>query len=128
MFDPSDMEIRLDDFIEYNWSSSEFGEIEEAKPMNAPESRGMGFTMVAYVDTDHVGNVVTQRSRTRFLIFLSDSTIYWMSKKQQSIETSSLGAGFIAMKQCTEYLRGLRYKLRMMGIPCDGPSYAYGDN
>jgi hypothetical protein len=32
------------------------------------------------------------------------------------------------MKQCCEYLRGLRYKLRMMGIPCDGPSYIQGDN
>ena len=31
------------------------------------------------------------------------------------------------MKQCCEYLRGLRYKLRMMGIPCDGPSHIYGD-
>jgi hypothetical protein len=32
------------------------------------------------------------------------------------------------MKTCCEYLRGLRYKLRMMGIPCDFPAYVYGDN
>jgi hypothetical protein len=32
------------------------------------------------------------------------------------------------MKQCTEYVRGLRYKLRMLGIPCDEPTYVYGDN
>ena len=32
------------------------------------------------------------------------------------------------MKECCEYLRGLRYKLRMMGIPCEFPSYIYGDN
>ena len=32
------------------------------------------------------------------------------------------------MKQCREYLRGLRYKLRMMGILCDVPSHIYGDN
>jgi hypothetical protein len=25
-------------------------------------------------------------------------------------------------------LRGIRYKLRMMGIPITGPSYIYGDN
>ena len=49
-------------------------------------------------------------------------------KKQGSIMTSSFGSEFIAMKQCCEYLRGLRYKLRMMGIPCDFPSYIYGDN
>jgi hypothetical protein len=27
-----------------------------------------------------------------------------------------------------EKLRGLRYKLRMLGIEIDGPTYAYGDN
>jgi hypothetical protein len=32
------------------------------------------------------------------------------------------------MKQGTEALRGLRYKLRMMGVPLSGPSFVYGDN
>ena len=32
------------------------------------------------------------------------------------------------MKHGVETLRGLRYKLRMMGVPIDGPSYIYGDN
>ena len=32
------------------------------------------------------------------------------------------------MKQVVEYVRGLRYTLRMMGIPCDEPTYVYGDN
>ena len=32
------------------------------------------------------------------------------------------------MKQCTEYIRGLRFKLRMMGIPCTEPSFVFGDN
>jgi hypothetical protein len=32
------------------------------------------------------------------------------------------------MKQCCEYLRGLRYKLRMMGIPVINPCFVYGDN
>ena len=32
------------------------------------------------------------------------------------------------MKQCCEYLRGLRYKLRMMGILVNGCCFIYGDN
>ncbi len=32
------------------------------------------------------------------------------------------------MKHGEETLRGLRYKVRMMGIPLTGPSYIYGDN
>ena len=53
---------------------------------------------------------------------------YWFSKKQGSVETSTFGSEFIAMKQCTEYVRGLKYKLQMMGISCDGPCYIFGDN
>jgi hypothetical protein len=51
-----------------------------------------------------------------------------MSKKQASIEDSTFGSEFTAMKQCCEYLRGLRYKLRMMGIPISGPAYILWDN
>ena len=34
----------------------------------------------------------------------------------------------MAMKQATEYLRGLRYKLHMFGIPVDKSAFIYGDN
>ena len=54
--------------------------------------------------------------------------IYWLSKKQTSVETSSFGSEFTAMKQCAEYVRDIRYKLRMMGIPCELPTFIYGDN
>ena len=32
------------------------------------------------------------------------------------------------MKICCEYVKGLRYKLRMMGIAVDMPSFIFGDN
>ena len=32
------------------------------------------------------------------------------------------------MKHGMENLHGLRYKLRMMGVPISGPSFIYGDN
>ena len=51
-----------------------------------------------------------------------------MSKKQSGIETSSFGSEFMALKHCCEYVRGLRYKLRMMGIQINGPIYVFGDN
>ena len=52
----------------------------------------------------------------------------WLSKKQATIETSVFGAEFVAMKQGIEAVRGLRYKLRMMGVRISGPTYVYGDN
>jgi hypothetical protein len=44
------------------------------------------------------------------------------------VESSSFGSEFCAMKHCCEYIGGLRYKLRMMGIPCTAPSFIQGDN
>ena len=32
------------------------------------------------------------------------------------------------MKQATEYVRGLRYKIRMIGIPVEEPDFIFGDN
>ena len=32
------------------------------------------------------------------------------------------------MKQGVEALRGIRFKLQMMGVKIDGPTYVYGDN
>ena len=44
------------------------------------------------------------------------------------METSVFGAEFVALKNRLETVRGLRYKLRMMGIPIEGPVFEYGDN
>ena len=84
--------------------------------------------VVAKVDADDASNTVTRRSRTGILVYLNCLLIHWWSKKQTSIESSSFGAEFIAMKQCCEYMLGLRYKLHMMGILCDQLSHIYSDN
>ena len=130
MFDPSDPVIDEARFERRDWTSSEFGHVDgvEERPANAPEPRGLGFTMRSKVDADHAANTTTRRSRTGFLVYLNCSLVYWFSKKQASVESSSFGSEFVAMKQCCEYIRGLRYKLRMMGIPCEGPAYIEGDN
>jgi hypothetical protein len=44
------------------------------------------------------------------------------------VETSIFGAEFIAMRAGNEACRGITYKLRMMGIPVNDPTYIYGDN
>ena len=113
-----------------DWTASEFGHVQGKEEVSSkmPQLRGIGFVMWAQVDADHASDTVTRRSRTGMLIYLNSSLIHWSSRKQTSVESSSFGSEFIAMKQCCEYLRGLRYKLRMFGIPVEGPSFIYGDN
>ena len=101
---------------------------EDGGPADMPEPRGKGFRMVVYVDCDLGGDLVTRRSRTGFAVFLNNAPVYWMSKKQTSCEVSTFGSEFTSMKQALEYVRGLRYKLRMLGIPVDEPAFVFGDN
>ena len=115
-------------FPKQDWSQTVYGDKPEALPPNMPETRGKGFIVSAYVDSDHAGDTVTRRSRTGFFVYCNCALVYWMSKKQTSIETSSFGSEFCAMKLCTEYIRGLKFKLRIMVIACDSPPYIYGDN
>ena len=93
-----------------------------------PEPLGKGFVIRGYVDSDHAGECLTWRLGTGYAVFLKKAPICWFSKKQGSLETSTFGSEFITMKQVTEYLRGLGYKLCMFGIPVDEPAYVYGDN
>ena len=128
VFDPSVPEIDRTKFRQEDWSATPYGNCIEEIPSNAPLSRGIGFLMRALVDSDFAGDLIIRRSRTGFIIYLNGAPIYWFSKRQTCIETSSFGAEFIAMKQCCEYVRGLRYKLRMMGISIEEPTFIFGDN
>ena len=71
---------------------------------------------------------MTWRSCTGYFIFLNTVLIDWLRKKQATVEESVFGAEFVAMKNGGEALRGIRCKLRMIGVPLTGPTYIYGDN
>ena len=44
------------------------------------------------------------------------------------MESSTFGSEFVALKTAMEANRGLRYKLRMMGVPIDGQTFVFCDN
>jgi len=89
---------------------------------------GKGFVIRCFVDADHAGDEITRRSRTGFIVYLNNAPVYWHSKRQGSVESSTYQAEFTAMREATEYIRALRYKLRMMGIPVEDAAYIFGDN
>ena len=64
VFDPTEPDIDESQFPCEDWSSTVYGECKEELPSNMPEPRGIGFTMRAFVDSDHAGEVITRRSRT----------------------------------------------------------------
>ena len=110
-----------------DWSDS-YKPYEEVVPSDAPEPRGKALQTTCFVDSDHAGDAINRRSRTGVLIYCGMAPIIFYSKKQGSIETSSFGSELSAMKTAVELVEGLRYKLRMMGIPLEGTTRVYADN
>jgi hypothetical protein len=127
VFDPTYPEIDMSEFKECDWKEY-YGEVSEAIPPNAPSPRGKDVDIRLYVDSDHAGDKATRRSRTGYLVYINGALITWFSKRQATVESSVFGAEFVALKNGMEAVRGLRYKLRMMGVEISGPTYTYGDN
>ena len=44
------------------------------------------------------------------------------------MEVSTFGAEFIGMRIAVEMVEAMRYKLRMFGVPLDGPTNVFCDN
>jgi len=74
----------------------------EDLPSNAPEPRGKSVQINCFVDADHAGDKITRRSQTGILIYLNQTPIIWFSKKQNTVESSTFGSEFVALRIATE--------------------------
>ncbi|MGH3053654.1 MAG: reverse transcriptase domain-containing protein, partial [Gaiellaceae bacterium] len=106
----------------------EYPDAVEEIPVDKPEPRGPGVTVTCFVDSDHAHDTVTRRSVTGYIIVLNSMPFIWFSKRQGSVESSTYGAEFVAMRLAVERLKGVRYSLRMLGIQVDQPCIVFGDN
>ena len=52
----------------------------------------------------------------------------WYSKRRNTAESSTFGSEFVAMRIAVDSVEALRYKLRMFGVPLDGPANFFGGN
>jgi hypothetical protein len=93
-----------------------------------PIPRGNLMLMHCFVDASHGSDRATRRSQTGILIFYNSAPIIWYSKRQNTAEASTFGSEFQAVKNAVELIEALRYKLRMFGVPIDGPTTIFCDN
>jgi hypothetical protein len=84
--------------------------------------------MTCFVDADHAGCRETRRSHSGILIFVNRAPILWFSKRQNTVEASTYGSELLAMRLSIEMIEGLRYKLRMMGVPLTEECAVFCDN
>ena len=100
----------------------------EDLPTNAPEPRGLPVQLNCFVDADHAGDRKTRRSQTGIILYGNSAPLVWYSKRQNTVESSTFGSEFVALRIATELIKSLRYKLRMFGVPLDGPTNLFCDN
>ena len=127
LFDPSYPRINENWFKRYDWQDF-YRDAKENIPSNMPEARGREIVISCFVDANHAGNVVNCRSQTGILIFCNKAPIHWCSKQQPSVETSTSGAEFHAMKTAIKLSEASKYKLCMFGVPIEGPTSVFCDN
>ena len=93
-----------------------------------PEPRGKPVGVTMFVDAAFAGDPITRRSHTGVIIFINNAPIYWYSKRQATVEASTFGSEFVALRVAVEMNDALRYKLRMMGFPIANASNVMCDN
>jgi hypothetical protein len=81
-----------------------------------------------FVDANHAHDKVTGRSVTGLFCFVGSTPVQWKSQRQASVQTSTFGAEFTALKKAVEQAITLRYYLRSMGIEVSKPTPIFVDN
>ena len=71
-------------------------------PHKIPRLRGRSVITTAYINASHGVNKVKRRSHSGYILFANRAPVKWMSKQQQTVETSAFSSDFISLKQCKE--------------------------
>ena len=121
---------RLDESVfqtEANWKEI-YGDLEEELPHDMPEPLGKPVTITFFVDSDHASNRVTRRSHTGILMFIQNALVGSICKRQNTVESASFSSELVALRAGRDHNVATRIKLRLFGVPIDGPSNFFGDN
>jgi hypothetical protein len=116
--------MEMDWTNEYNDNDEDLEEIDPAHPA----LKGGELALTFYVDADHAHDRKTRRSVTGIICCLGSTPILWLSRRQGSIETSTYGAKFNALRMATEEVIAMQYLLRLLGVPVSKPTVVFGKN
>jgi Reverse transcriptase (RNA-dependent DNA polymerase) len=126
-------EAKRRDFSDVDWATYDWRQfypdiVGEFFPSGQPKPRGNEMDISIFCDAAHATCHTTRRSTTGIMTFINGAPINWYSKRQNTIESSTFGSEFVALRIATEMNEALRYKLRMMGVPIVGASNCFCDN
>ena len=126
--DPRDpiLNIQYEDLIpDFGNQYADFVEDKDPK-LPTPIMKELPITI--FVDSNHGHDKVTGKSISGIIVFVGRTPILYQAKRQSSVQTSTFGAEFIALKKAVEEAITTRYYLRAMGVKVSKPTTIYGDN
>ena len=109
-------------------SGDEYPESSEEIDANLPKALIDEISITKFVDSDHAHDKITRRSVTGMIILLGRTPVFFSSKRQGAIETSTYGAEFCAMRIAVEEVISIRYMMRCLGVKVEHLSVLFGDN
>jgi hypothetical protein len=112
--------------MEDNWNEF-YPDAEEELPFTMPTPKGNHVRIMVFVVADHAHYQLTRRSVTGIIQFINNTPVKWMSTWQKTVEKSTYGSELLASRFATEMFIEVRYNLRMLGVPIDGPALMLGD-
>jgi hypothetical protein len=115
------------EFAVATWSE-QYPDAGETPQYAMPEPLGKMVKITAFCDASHADRLVTRRSTTGIFIFVNSTPIQWYSKRYNTVENSTYGSEFVAMRITTEMLLALRTQIRMLSVPLDGVAVLLCDN
>ena len=84
--------------------------------------------ITAFLDSDHAHDHLTRGSVTGLLVLLEQTPVYFMSKPQGEIATSTYGAEFCSMRTAVNEVQSIRYMLLCLGVKVKHATLICGDN
>lgn len=85
-----------------------YGDIQEEIPNNIPKAKGREVIFTMYADANLYHDKVTGRSVTGLILMLNKTPIDWFSKKQLSVESTTYGSEFVAVRVGTVMIVEMR--------------------
>ena len=128
MYEPTDenlFEVVGRDLYEWKYL---YHDAQEIRLRHILEAIGKCVVIKAYVDYNHAGNMANRSSYSGIIIYVNDAPKICCIKLQNTVEASSFGSEFVALRIVTEIIEYLRYKLRCFGISVGGPAEVFCDN
>jgi hypothetical protein len=114
--------------IQANWERSVYGQPFEEIPDDAPAPKGKAVRQTTYVDANLEHCKVTGRSAMGGIFKVQDTIIGHFSRRQSTVETATYASEFIAARTALDESLAIRYEIRMLGAPIEGPIWFFGDN